>query len=172
MMKLSVLFGLVLVVFGPEFDNGQPTFKIATGRTNDRVDVKCEKDNVTFLFRSPLGISNATIEREHEHWPEKVTIQLQLSGLEKLKLSTELHKIEATVSSHTGDVRLWKDGKEDTPLNQKSPFWMDVRILDRDGKPTKTIPLRDGYFEMRLPKMFFDGNPRSITVNWLDFYRN
>ena len=172
MMKLSVLIGLVLVVFGPKSDSGLPTFKITTGRTNDRVDVKCEQDRVTFHFRSPLGISSAVIERTQEHWPEKVAIQLHLSGLEKLKFSTGLHKIEASVTSHTGDVRLWKDGKEDTPLSSKSPFWMDIRIVDRDGKPTKTIPLRDGYFEMQLPKMLFDGNPRSITLNWIDFYRN
>lgn len=39
-------------------------------------------------------------------------------------------------------------------------------------KPAKTIPLKDGYFDRRLPKEFFEGNPKSITVNWIDFYRN
>ena len=25
-------------------------------------------------------------------------------------------------------VRLWKDGKEAAPLDEKSPFWMAIRI--------------------------------------------
>jgi len=69
-------------------------------------------------------------------------------------------------------VRLWKDGKEDTPLDANSPYWMEVRILDGDGKPAKEIPLKGGYFEMQLPKALFEGNPKAITVSWIDFYRN
>jgi len=34
------------------------------------------------------------------------------------------------------------------------------------------IPLKGGFFEMPLPKAFFEGNPKAITVNWIDFYRN
>lgn len=29
----------------------------------------------------------------------------------------------------------------------------------------------NGYFEMTLPKAFFEGNPHTIQVNWIDFYR-
>ena len=78
------------------------------------------------------------------------------------------------MSSHDGKqrVRLWKDGKEDSPLDSNSPLWMEIRMVGGDGKPAKEIPLKDGYFEMQLPKAFFEGNPKSITVNWIDFYRN
>ena len=38
--------------------------------------------------------------------------------------------------------------------------------------PTTTIPLMDGYFEMQLPRAFLEGNPKTITVSWIDFYRN
>jgi hypothetical protein len=69
-------------------------------------------------------------------------------------------------------VRLWKDRKEGAPLDEKSPFWMDVRILTGDGKPAQTLPLRDGYFEVALPRAFFEGSPKSITLKWIDFYRN
>ncbi len=44
-------------------------------------------------------------------------------------------------------------------------------MMDRDGKPTNSIPLIDGYFEMQLPKAMFDDNPKSITISWIDFYR-
>ena len=63
------------------------------------------------------------------------------------------------------------DGKEDALLDDKSPLWVDVRILTGEGKPAKEIPLKDGYFEVALPRAFFEGNPKSITLNWIDFYR-
>jgi hypothetical protein len=59
-----------------------------------------------FIIRSPFGISNATIERTTDQWSDKVVIQLRLKGLENLKLSTGKLKIEASVSSQDGSVRL------------------------------------------------------------------
>jgi hypothetical protein len=47
-----------------------------------------------------------------------------------------------------------------------------IRIVSGDGKPAKDLPLREGYFEIALPKAFFEGNPKAITLNWIDFYRN
>ncbi len=43
--------------------------------------------------------------------------------------------------------------------------------MDSEGKPTKVIPLKDGYIEMQLPKKLFEGNPKSIALDWIDFYR-
>ncbi len=148
-----------------------PQFKITSKRSNDRVEVKSDKDKVVLDVRSPFGISSATIERTTEQWPEKVLIQLRLKGLENVKVSTDKLKLEASVSSQNGDVRLWKDGKEDSPLNAKSPYWMEIRIMDSDGKPIKALPLKEGYFEMQLPKKFFEGNPSSFKLDWIDFYR-
>ena len=48
---------------------------------------------------------------------------------------------------------------------------MDIRIVGGDGRPAQELPLKDGYFEMTLPRAFFEGNPKSITLNWIDFYR-
>jgi hypothetical protein len=97
-----------------------------------------------------------------------------LKGLENFRATNGMVKLEGSASLQDGKtvLRLWKDGKEDTPLDAKSPYWMDVRILGDDGKPAKEIPLKDGQFEMVLPKAFFEGNPKTITVNWIDFYRN
>ena len=149
-----------------------PPFKIETKRTDDRVEVKSENDKIIFDVRSPFGISRATIERTTEQWPEKVLIRLRLKGLENFNVSTEKLKLEASVSSQNGDARLWKDGKEDMLLDSKSPYWMEIRIIDSDGKPTKALPLKAGYIEMQLPKKLFEVNPKSIALNWVDFYRN
>ena len=48
---------------------------------------------------------------------------------------------------------------------------MAIRMVGSDGKPAKGIPLKGGFFEMQLPRGFFEDNPKSITVNWIDFYR-
>lgn len=149
-----------------------PPFKITTKRDKDRVVVKTVKDTVAFSVHSPFGISNAVIERADEKWPDAVVLRLHLKGLENFSVSNDKVKLEASVSSQDGRVRLWKDGKEDTPLDAKSPYWMEIQMVGSDGKPAKTIPLKDGYFELQVPKAFFEGNPKSITLNWIDFYRN
>jgi hypothetical protein len=169
-MKPSLAFGLTLVIIGLWF--ADEPFKITTKRSDDRAEVKSKDDKALFVIRSPFGISNATIERTKEQWPDKVVIQLRLKGLENVKLTTDKLKLEASLSSHDGSVRLWKDGKEDAPLDAKSPYWLEIRILDSKGEPTKAIPLKDGYFEMQLPKKFFDGNAKSFKMEWIDFYRN
>jgi hypothetical protein len=167
---LSVGLLLTLTCASSHADDNLP-FQITMKRSSDRVEVKSENDKVVFTIRSPIGIGSAAIERTTEQWPDKVVTQLRLSGLENFKASTENQKLEASVSSQDGGVRLWMDGKEDSPLDATNPYWMDTRIVGSDGKLTKTIPLKDGYFEMQLPKTLFDGNPKSITLNWIDFYR-
>ena len=149
-------------------------FKITTKRKDDAVEVRAEKDRAVFSVKSPFGISQAVIERTDDKWPEAVVLRLHLKGLSSFRASNGKVTLDAAVSIHEGKpkVRLWKDGKEDAPLDEKSPFWMDVRILTGDGKPAKELPLKDGYFEMTLPRAFFEGNPKSITLNWIDFYRN
>ena len=100
-------------------------------------------------------------------------LRLHLNGLESFRASNGKVRLDAAVSIDEGKakVRLWKDGKEDALLDEKSPFWMDVRILTSDGKPARELPFKDGYFETTLPRAFFEGNPKSITLNWIDVYR-
>jgi hypothetical protein len=150
-----------------------PPFKIATKRDNDRVDVKFGKERVTFSIQSPFGISQATIEPTGEIWPDAVELCLHLKGLEHFKVSNGKMTLEGSASLQDGKprVRLWKDGQEDRPLDAKSPYWIDVRIFGAAGKPANEIPLNDGYFELTLPKTLFEDNP-TITMSWIDFYRN
>ena len=171
MRNYSIAPVLVLTFSVMTCADDTPPFKIVTKRIDDQVDVKSEKDNVVFDVRSPFGISSATIERTTEQWPDKVVIQLRLKGLENFKVSTDKLNLEASASNQNGDSRLWKDGKEDSRLNSRSPYWMEIRILDSDRKPTKAILLKDGYFEMQLPKKFIEGNPKKFKLEWIDFYR-
>ena len=146
-------------------------FEITTKRDNDKVEVKVESGKAVFSIHSPFGISQTVIERTDGNWPDSVILRLHLKGLESFKVSNGKVTIEAAVSSQDGKVRLRKDGKEDEPLDFKSPYWTEIRIVGKDGKPETKIPLEDGYFEILLPKALLEDNPKSITISWIDFYR-
>jgi hypothetical protein len=160
-------------------DDGAPKdqpakFKITTKRKDDTAEVQADKGKVVFIIQSPFGISQAVIDWEGAKWPEAVVLRLHLKGLESFRASNGKVTVDAAVGIQEGQVkvRIWKDGKEDAPLDEKSPFWTVIRIVGGDGKPAKELPLKDGYFEVTLPRAFFEGNPKSITLNWIDFYRN
>ena len=146
-------------------------FEITTKRDNDKVEVKVESGKAVFSIHSPFGISQTVIERTDGNWPDSVILRLHLKGLESFKVSNGKVTIEAAVSSQDGKVRLRKDGKEDEPLDFKSPYWTEILLFGEDGRQATTIPLTDGYFEISLPKALFEDNPKSVTINWIDFYR-
>lgn len=177
---LAIVFVVLVPFVGMSYtvtagDEKLPTFKVSSKRDNDKVEVKVEKDKTVISVHSPVGISEAVIERTDEKWPDAVMLRLRLKGLESFRAMNDKFTLDATVSNHANDkqrVRLWKDGKENSPLDSQSSFWMAIRIVGGDGKPAKDIPLKDGYFEMQLPTAFLEDNPKSITVSWIDFYRN
>lgn len=168
---ISGLVVLAVTVTTTAADDTLP-FKITTKRDNDTVEVRVDKEKTAFIVKSPFGISDAVIERKGEKWPDAVVLLLHLKGLESFQVTNDEVKLEVSVSSQDGNVRLWKDGKDESPLDAKSSLWMEIRMVGHDGKPTRAIPLKDGYFEMQLPKVFFEDNPKTITMNWIDFYRN
>jgi len=174
-MPRHVLIALALAAVATTMaadDSKQPPFKIMTKRDDDRVAVKVEKNKAIVSVHSPFGISHAVIERTGEKWPDLVVLHLYLKGLENFRVTNGTTKLEASVSSQDSTVRLWDDGKEESPLDAKSPYRIAVRMVGDDCNPAKTIPLKDGYFEIQLPKASFEGNPKSITVEWIDFYRS
>jgi hypothetical protein len=165
------MFVLAVAVTNIHADDN-PTFKITTKRDDDRVDVRIDAGHCVISFRSPFGISKAIIVRTDENWPGSVVLRLHLKGLESFRVASDPMTLQASVSSQDATVRVWKDKNEEMLLDSKSPYWVVTRIVGRDGKPSTRIPLEDGFFEVTLPKAFLECNPQSITVNWIDFYRN
>lgn len=150
---------------------GESPFKIIKKRDNDKVEVRVEEAKAVISVRSPFGISQAVIERKDKDWPDIVMLRLHLKGLENFKVTNGKVTLEAAVSSQDGKVRYGTDDKEGSALDAKNSYWTVIRMVGKDEKPVKSIPLDDGYFELQLPKALFEGNPNSITVNWIDFYR-
>ena len=168
-MKTSLIpFAIILAVSGSalagdgDTPQDQPAkFKITTKRKDDSVEVRAYKDK-------------AVIERQEGTWPQAVVLRLHLKGLSSFRASNGKVRVDVAVSIDEGKakVRVWQGGKEDDPLDEKSPLWVDVRIVGGDGKPARELPLKDGYFEVALPRALLEGNPKSVTLNWIDFYRN
>jgi hypothetical protein len=129
-------------------------FRITTKRDNDKIEVKTESDKAVISVHSPFGISQAVIERKDKHWPETVMLRLHLKGLENFKVSNGKITLEAAVSSQDGTVRLWKDSERRFATGFQKSILDGHSLIGEDGKPTTTIPLNDGYFEMQLPKAF------------------
>ena len=173
-MKASLVTLVIVTGMGsPAVVGREPSkFEITTKRSDDTVEFRVAKDGAVFSVKSPFGIGQAVVKRTSEEWPGTVVLRLHLKGLEGFKASNGKDTLCAAMSSQDGTARLWLDGKEDEPIDAKSPNWMVIRIIGNDGKPAKAIPLKDGYFEMVLPKALFDGNPKAISLNWIDFYRN
>lgn len=172
MSHLLTFLTMVAVAVATAAADDMPPFKITTKRDDDRMEVKTDKEKTIFSVHSPFGISNALIERSGDKWPDALVLRLHLKGLESFRASNGKITLAAAVTSLDGKVRLSKDGKEDLPLDAKSSYWMVIAMVGSDGKPAKAIPLKDGYFEMQLPRVFFEGNPQTISLNWIDFYRN
>jgi hypothetical protein len=44
-------------------------------------------------------------------------------------------------------------------------------MLDAEGKPSDELPEEGGYFQMELPSALLASEPKSLSIEWIDFYR-
>lgn len=150
-----------------------PKFDIQTRRKDDKVIVGTQDGKTVLTVVSPFGIGKATIRCTAQRWPEKLVLRLRLSGLESLVVGNANTKLAASVSSQ-GDgvvrVRLMSDGPEQ-PLDRSSPYWMEIRAFNAEGKPSCPPLEKGGFFEITIPKALLDDDSRTLEVQWIDFYR-
>lgn len=152
---------------------GQPQpFKITTKKSTDSVQALQENAQTVLVIKCPSGISNASIERQGAQWPKELVLRLHLKGLENFKAANGQGTLHAAASFKDGKyvLRQWKNNKENQPIDKSSSWWMENRAVD-GGKAATAIPLKEGFLELVLPSAFFEGNPKAITIEWIDFYR-
>jgi hypothetical protein len=148
-------------------------FTVTTRKADDTVAVGGDRERTTFDVRSPSGISRAVVERTGDAWPKAVVVRLHLKGLENLKVSAGDVAVGVAAGVRDGKVetRQWTLGKDETPLAPDDPRRLAIRVLGKDGKTAAGVPLDGGHFEVTLPAAVLRDNPRSLTVEWIDFYR-
>ena len=173
--QLSIAFLCPFLSFDSlQFMQHEDAFFIETKRDSDRVEVKTDRDASVITVRSPSGIGQAIIQRKDDQWPKKMEVRLYLKGLENLQISNSQTTLNAAASVHAGEliVRVWQDGNEDCPLTPSSKYWPGISVSGMDNPSDATIPLRGGYFVVSIPPALMVSNPKSITLKWIDFYRN
>ncbi len=154
----------------PVGGTAKPTFHATVGRADTRIQFVSGDEATIFEITSGFGIDKATVERLTDRWPKSIIIRLHLKGLESFKASHGKIALAAAASRTDQSVSRVSllEGSEEKPLDQGSPYWIEVRYRNEGS----TIRTNDGYFQITMPEKFFEGNPRQITLQWIDFYRN
>jgi len=121
-----------------------------------------------------MGISQANLERTRGTWPEQVVIRLYLRGLESLQITNEHTKLDLSIPSGQAGkgMRQWQNGDEKNLLDPTTENWLKVQLVDLPNPSDSASPSSAGYFEIQLPRKFLQSNPQSITLKWIDFFRN
>jgi hypothetical protein len=151
---------------------GEPVFNVTTKNQDDQIELQHENGVTTIDVHSPTGIGSATFELVSGAMPERVVLRLHLTGLEEFRLVSDQATIAASGSSsdlfHVSDQRVIAAGNEYsiTPID---PLWMKIDIVS--GQPIETIPLKDGYFEIKISNEFLQNAGSSFEIQWIDFFR-
>jgi hypothetical protein len=149
-----------------------PVFTAAAEGDGNELKVSVEGETAVVDVQSRSGIGAATVELASGTPPETIVVRLHVSGLESFRLSYEQTTITVAVSSSDSRSILQEVSSPDggtSPLTFDSPLWLDIRAVSEQATPT--IPLQQGYFEIRLPKQLLSDRQRSFTIRWIDFYR-
>lgn len=159
-MRLFVVCPLFLLVVATAGNAAEP-FTITLRKEADRVSVAEADGMVAFTVESKMGIGGATIEPKAGQWPKRVVLRLRLNGLESLTVSNgkKNWSLSAGADGHAPRI-YWKERGDETPIDKGDAFWSDIKV-----SKTPTV------FEVPLPAGLFDDKPKSLKVDWIDFYR-
>jgi hypothetical protein len=154
----------------------EPDFQITCKREDDSVEIATEAGRAVLTVASPRGIGVATVQRRQPHWPMAVILRLRLRGLESLTIAADQVTLGVSVSSsppHPARLHVSQTGKQqEKAIDRSSRYWTEVRVLEANGKPASGLPAEGGRFELQLPAELLAGNPKTIEIRWIDFYRN
>jgi hypothetical protein len=149
-----------------------PVFQVKAEGDGANATISIQDKTAVLDIHSRSGIGSATIERVSGPAPEKIVVRLRLKGLEEFRLSYDRTVIIARVSSSDSrNITQSVDppGGDERSLTPDSPHWMEIRIVSDQSPPR--IPLRQGSFEITLPKDVLGKGRRSFSIRWIDFYR-
>lgn len=146
--------------------------EITTRKDEDKVTAQLKDGTMTYTITSPSGMGGASVT-PWKGWAKKVVLRLNLRGLESITVSNGKVDLRASVLSHSGNPRLLsvKDEIGEKKVEQGNDYWTEIRALDAKGKLVEGLPGEGGYFQVELPSALLDGPPKSLTIDWIDFYR-
>ena len=151
-------------------DEPQPaSFTCKPTKVQDQVTVTIEKERTLLDVVSPSGIGGTTVELSRGSWPSKVVVRLHLRGLEQFTSSSGRAKLDGSMLSHSGNTRRLTVREQGKDGEQR--FNDAIQVFNAEGKPIDGLPPAGGYFEVTLPKPMLEGQPKSLYMGWIDFFR-
>ncbi len=156
--------------------HGLPSVRL-TGhdKGGDAVTVTEEGNRTVVDVHSTSGIGRAELTMPNGGWRRPLTMRFHLQGLEALDVNNGRLVIHTSVLSRPPYKQLCElfpvGGRNGSPLEEVSPFWMPLNVANRKEPGQRVIPLDDGYFEVTLPDALLDGNPETLYIQWIDFLR-
>ena len=147
------------------------TFDIKTRKPADQIKVKIDEDSATLDVFSPSGIGGVTITLTRGTWPKTIVLRLHLRGLESFTISNGKIKLRGSVLSHSGNTKRLYLGKEGKGERGERQAETTIKVFNAAGKQIEGLPGEGGYFEITLPKALLEGQPKSLELGWIDFYR-
>ncbi len=177
--RITILFALLLTCgcmssrIGPT-----PSLSIrltGTDKTGDEVTVSTEGSRTVIDVRSKSGIGRAEISPADGKWQRPLIMRLHLNGLESLSVNNGKFAVDTSVLSRPPYRQLCElfpvGGRKGSSLEDVSPLWFPVRIVNNEKPEHRVVPLDNGHFEVTFPDAMFDGSPKTISIQWIDFFR-
>jgi hypothetical protein len=152
--------------------SGQVTFQVTPSKQDAKITVDANQERAIIQIVSPSGIGGAELSIVGPV-PKEILMQLHLRGLEELDFSYGPTTVTVAISSSPGNAvheSVLVPGSQDTEISQPSPYWMEVRIVPEGNAPA-TIPLQEGYIEVRAPADLLSSGARTFALRWVDFFR-
>jgi len=172
------LFALAIVTFSAAACAPLTPAPAAQLEVNDvkNAEISSEiRDGVLYIdIESQQGIGAAQMTLASPNDLRDVILRLHLSGLEDLTFAYQGARVQASMGTSDRVVReqATPTGDPDAaPIDDSSPYWMNVQITSDDAAVEPTIPLESGHFTVSVPRDFLTSGSPSFDLSWVDFYR-
>ena len=169
----SLLICLFLISCASQNVNAQdskPEFRVTAKNVDDRITVLDEDSQTVIEIHSDFGIGSASFELVSGSMPDTLLLRLHLKGLEDFQLISSQSTVAASISSgqvfNINSQRVI-ESNAGYPILSIHPLWLKIEIVSEN----REIPLKEGYFEITLPREFIRKAGNSLEVQWIDFYR-
>ncbi len=135
-----------------------PQFKVELKKAEDSAVMTSTHNSTVVSVTSKSGIGGARLLRSGDVWPTRLTIRLNLKGLESLRMENGIIHFNTSLKSPR-QVPYWKVGKNDR------------RPETPDGTLEINLQKTEEFIEIVVPAELTAGNPAEIGLGWIDFFR-
>jgi hypothetical protein len=137
----------------------EPELKVELKKADDSAAVTSAHNATVLAITSKSGIGGAKLLRTGAQWPERLTIRLNVKGLESLRIENGHIRLDAAFKRRR-QVPYWNIGNNS-----------DRRSRPRDGTLEVDMIKTETSIEIVIPREILDGNPERIGLFWIDFFR-